>query len=298
MTQEQEISAPIISVIMPVYNAMPYLNMAIDSIINQTFTNWELIIINGNNTDGSSECAEQYAKNDPRIRVLYEPQRGVWCALNMGINHANGEYIARMDADDISLPTRLQKQYEYLQNNPHIDILGSHYQIIDADDKPGEICRWPAEKHVDAVWLLNNFRSCFCHPSVLMRKNAIISAGLYRNISCEDYDLWHRMAKHGQLANMGEVLLFYRVHGNNISINGGGAKKNYNHVLMVNTMFQCNVFLGFDKFTINPYSGTHQKILFQLLYLFNKYIALPFSYIIYATRSPSYIFTKITGGVK
>ena len=206
---------PKISVIMPVYNAEKYLNEAIDSILNQTFGDFELIIINDGSTDSSVEIIKNY--NDSRIRFIDNKTNEIYMKrLNEGIELAHGEYIARMDADDISLPQRFEKQVEFLDKNPDIGIVGTFWKSFGAEECVVELPQFPAEVQVFSI-----FHSPFGHPSVMFRKSFFDKYGLRYDENCpyaEDYDLWTKALNYFGGANIGEVLLNYRVHENAVSV--------------------------------------------------------------------------------
>jgi glycosyltransferase involved in cell wall biosynthesis len=201
--------APKISVLLPVYNAEPYLAETIDSVLAQTFSDFELIIINDGSTDRSADIIRSYS--DKRIRFIEQQNMGLSATLNKGIALARGEYIARQDNDDISLPERFRKQADYLDAHPSAMLLGTSAEII--DDKGCRTGR-TLDHQKSSVGLKYNllFNNPFVHSSVMFRKAVIVSAGDYRvnNDFFEDYDLWSRIARVGDVANLKERLLLYR----------------------------------------------------------------------------------------
>lgn len=205
-----------VSVLMPVFNAEKYLAEAIDSIISQSFEDWELVIINDGSTDSSLSIIETYV--DKRIRLINNPQNiGLIKTLNNGINLCHGEYIARMDADDISHPERLQQQVNFLeQNNNHI-LCGTNATVI---NNKGE-CTGKIVNPSDNIYLQINllFTNPFIHPSVMLRKSALVNTLFNEKaIHIEDYELWTRLAQTGQVANLRQALLQYRWHDTNVSV--------------------------------------------------------------------------------
>ena len=286
---------PKISVIMPVYNAMPYLPMAIESVINQTFTDWELIIIYGNCTDDSENCAREYAARDNRIRVVCEPMRGVWRALNTGIERCRADIIARMDGDDICLPERFAKQYQFLQNHPEIIAVGGYMENIDKDSLPQGRFSKPPCTHTQ---LRNQMTACnvpFCHPTVMMRRDPLIKSGQYRDICCEDADLWHRLSQFGQFANIPEVLVYYRIHGNNASmgVNAQLSGNRFHHARVV-SQFKINQFFGYDKYELNPEYGFWGKIILIILIRYYQFsLTRYFNSFIYVLLSPPYLWGRV-----
>lgn len=213
---------PLISVLMPVYNGMPHLKEAVDSILNQDFRDFELIVIN----DGSRDDSAAYIQSmtDPRI-VLVDHSRniGLIGTLNEGLKLARGEYIARMDQDDIAHPDRLSVQLRFLTENPEIGMCGSFANVIGED----RVIRHP-ENHEDLrIALLSN--NPFIHPSVMMRAGLIRQFGLkyhdeYK--SAEDYHFWYTMSTRVKLANIPKTLLSYRIHEGQISSSDAGTQVN------------------------------------------------------------------------
>jgi GT2 family glycosyltransferase len=209
---------PKISVVLPVRNGAAYVGAAVESILAQTFQAFELLIIDDGSTDGAREIVESYAKSSSRLRVLSNPGEGLVDALNYGIISSSAPLIARMDADDIASPDRLQRQYEFLQVRPEIDAVGSQVAFIDENGTlTGKRTTLPESPEAIAETLLKY--CCLRHPTVLMRREALDRAWGYRREvpAAEDLDLWLRMSEHGQLANMPEELLFYRVHSGQVS---------------------------------------------------------------------------------
>lgn len=215
MSTNQQI--PTISVVMPVYNAELYLATAIESILAQTFDDFELIVVNDGSTDGSLRLLETLAAQDQRIRVISRANTGIVGALNDGIALARGEFIARMDADDIAFPERFDRQLSYLTNHPKCVAVGSAMLHIDPDGDPIRINYW-AETHdvIDAQLLRGG--GGLAHPTAMIRADTLSHVGGYRTRYqwIEDKDLWVRLAEVGQLANLPEVLLAYRLHSQSV----------------------------------------------------------------------------------
>lgn len=218
--------APVISCIMPVYNAERWLEIAIRSILNQTFRDFELIIINDGSTDGSAAIIETFRLSDPRIVVISQPNRGVVSALNAGVAIARGAWIARMDADDVSVASRFARQVQVMQADPRIIILGARALTIDGDDVRDGRCT-PSASDTPRVLFRNNRTRRFppsilqvLHPTVMMRTGAIRQIGAYSEtfLYAEDYDLYLRASEFGLIAEIQEELLYYRLHGDNISL--------------------------------------------------------------------------------
>ena len=208
--------SPLISVCMPVYNAERYVSEAIESVLSQTFKDFEFLILDDGSTDGSLAILKGYAERDPRIRLTSRPNKGLAPTLNELMNQARGEFVARMDADDISLPERLERQADYLRNHPDCVIVGCHALVIDSDGDP--ICVWfkdSGHEILDAQNLLGNRGTSLCHPAVIMRRQPVLEVGRYyeRFRIGEDLDLFPKLSERGRLANLPEALLKYRTHG-------------------------------------------------------------------------------------
>ncbi len=201
---------PKISVIMPAYNAEKYIAEAIDSILNQTFGDFEFIILNDCSTDRTEEIIRSYT--DPRIVSLKNEQNmGVAATLNKGLSVAKGEYIARMDADDISLPERFAKQVAFLDKNPAVAVLGTNVERFDESGSLGtsQLATDPKQMHIDMFFFCG-----IAHPSVMMRASAVRKLDGYDLAfeGLEDYELWCRVARQHQITTLPEVLLRYRIH--------------------------------------------------------------------------------------
>ena len=199
-----------ITVLMPVYNAEKFLREAIDSILNQTFKDFEFLIINDASTDKSKQIILSY--HDSRIRYCENKiNLGVAKTLNKGLKISKGEYIARMDADDISLPDRLEKQVEFMNKNQNVGLLGSSWYVIDEAGKKIQFSQ--AYKGKQSVHFM-------CHGSVMIRKMCFKKTGFYRDLlePAEDYDLWLRFSENYEVTNLEARLYKYRVHNNSISL--------------------------------------------------------------------------------
>ena len=205
---------PKISVITPVYNCEKYLTQAIDSILNQTFTDFEFIIINDGSTDGSLAIIESYCQKDSRIKLINNLENlGFVRPLNQGLKSAQGKYIARFDGDDISLPTRLEKQFTFLEDNQDIFLIGGQGIVIDEDGI--ELTKISCPIQVDDVkrTLLKN--NCLIHPSIMFRNKNVFYREKFK--AAEDYDLYLRLLSAGyKISNLSEVLVKYRQRSDSI----------------------------------------------------------------------------------
>ena len=205
-------STPLVSVLMPVYNGEPYLREAVESILNQSSIDFEFIIIEDGSIDGTYAILESY--NDSRIVLVHNQENiGLTRSLNKGLALAQGEYVARMDADDVAMPQRFEKQVAFLKKHPEIGILGSACQLIDTNGRKQRVWKKPTnDLQIRWISLLAN---PFAHPTVMMRRDILVQYGLTYDdgwLGVEDYDLWTRMLRHTRGANFIEPLLQYRVH--------------------------------------------------------------------------------------
>lgn len=205
---------PEVSVIMSVYNAAPYLADAVESMLSQTLSNFEFIILDDGSTDRSLEILEEYAHRDERIRIVAQKHEGLTYRLNEGILVSRGEFIARMDADDVSLKLRLEHQVNYLRENPRCVAVGCDLLVIDGDGKPIGVSRHKTNPISIEELLLNGAHGVIAHAACVMRRATLVAIGGYREEfeSIEDFDLWFRLAEKGQLANLPEVLFKYRLN--------------------------------------------------------------------------------------
>ncbi|WP_289020808.1 glycosyltransferase [Desulfobacter postgatei] len=207
--------APLISVIMGVYNGEKYVSRAVESILNQTYKNFEFIIINDGSTDNTKKILESYS--DQRIRLFHQENIGLTKTLNKGLEKARGEFIARQDADDISHRSRLERQVRYLERRPDINLAGTHINFIDKNGKRFSTWR-PPETHSDILNALTRY-NCFCHGSVIFRKSCLEKTGPYNEffLYTQDYDLWCRIAECFKVTNIPEVLYDFRKEAGTIS---------------------------------------------------------------------------------
>jgi glycosyltransferase involved in cell wall biosynthesis len=209
----------LVSVLLPVWNGEAFLAQGLESILRQTLFSFELIVIDDGSTDASAEIAEKFARGDERVRVLRRPHEGLSAALNAGIAAARGECIARMDADDISVPHRLQKQVEYLEAHSACVAVGAWIEVIDEAGLPlGR--KTFVKTHEEILAAMLRGISAIAHPTVVMRRDALRAAGGYdaSRYPSDDLDLWFRLADRGELANLGDVLLRHRRHRSAVGV--------------------------------------------------------------------------------
>ena len=196
---------------MSVYNNEAVVGQAIDSILAQTFDDFEYLIVNDGSSDRSPAILDAYARRDPRIRVFHRPNRGLIACLNFMISEARAPLIARMDGDDVSLPDRFAKQVAYFDQHPACGVLGTNTNEIDEAGNITECTDFHPFDHVGIVAALRQ-GSPYCHSSVMMRRDAVQRAQGYRAAyhHCEDYDLWLRLSEQVDMANLPDRLQLYR----------------------------------------------------------------------------------------
>lgn len=210
-------AAPPLSVVMPVFNAQPYVAAAVRSVCQQTFADFEFIIINDGSTDGSLSILQEFAARDRRIRLLDRARTGVVGASNEGIKNARGEFLARMDADDICMPLRFEQQIAYLRAHPDCVGLGASVRMIDSDGDPIRNYVVPTQhEEIDAA-LFKTW--AMFHPTMVARRETVVRLGGYREqfTTLEDLDLMLRLAECGRLSNLPQPLVEYRVHPSSMS---------------------------------------------------------------------------------
>lgn len=210
---DKNVKLPLVSVIMPVYNSKKFVGLAIESILNQTYRNFEFIIINDFSTDNSLQIISSY--KDSRIKILnMNKNSGISKALNEGIKNAKGKYIARMDSDDISFSNRLERQVGFLESNKEYILCGSNYKIISSKNE----VELPEKHSLIKTNLLKN--CCVAHPTVVFKKEILVSNNIFYSEDkepAEDYFLWTQLIQKGKFYNLQENLLDYRVHYQQIS---------------------------------------------------------------------------------
>jgi len=225
---EMNVRTPLVSCILPVYNAEEYLSESLDSILSQTESDFELIIINDGSTDKSLSIIEKFAQQDSRIRFLDRENKGLNYSLNEALSLSRGVFIARMDADDVSLPTRFEKQLNLLESS-EADICGCHFLSIDENSKKIDSTIVPLTS--DAILTNLCITVPFAHGSVMIRKEFLLQYGLKYGMrdhtTAEDYDLWIQMyEKKAKFCNVDDYLFEYRDYGNSISKSNSRNLKN------------------------------------------------------------------------
>lgn len=208
-------SQPQVSVIMPVYNGSSYVHEAIESVLNQTDRRFELIVIDDASTDDSLDIAKKNAIKDARVVVVSnEYEKGIVGALNTGLKYAKARYIARADADDINMPTRLQEQIDFLERYPDVDLVGAGCRVFSEKGFKKKIFR--PSSSVELAWRMIS-DTYFCHPLTMFKKEAVMEFQGYAQHEAEDFDLFSRMIKKKKMRNIHKILLLYREHASNRS---------------------------------------------------------------------------------
>ena len=210
-------NSPQITVLMPAYNAAKYIGEAIASVLGQSFADFELLIINDGSTDATEMIIRSFS--DERIRLINQTNQGVSAALNMGLMNAEAELIARFDADDICLPGRLRKQYEFMTANPGYVLVGTDATYMDMEGNPVFALEYPA--YTDENIRVLPVEVCpFSHATVMYRKEAVIRCGLYdlNAHSFEDHLLWKQLIRQGKVHNLKEALVKVRFSPDSLTI--------------------------------------------------------------------------------
>ncbi len=215
-------SCPAISVAMSVYNGERFLAEAIRSLLSQSFADFELLILDDGSKDGTRAIVEAFAAQDARIRPIIRENRGLIISLNQLIAESRAPIIARMDADDVCMPARFERQLAYLAAHPEIGVIGSWCEDIDEHGAP-----WPTNpnqprhptSHADFLEAIDNGWPLLCHPAVMFRRDLVLSVGGYHSAfkHCEDLDLWLRLASITQIASLPEPLIRYRHYADQVS---------------------------------------------------------------------------------
>ncbi len=236
---------PLVSVVIPCYNAEKYVEMAIRSIMNQTYTNLEILIIDDCSKDSTYEILENLAKYDKRIILEKNEQNlKIVKTLNKLVLKANGKYIARMDADDISAPNRIEKQVNFLESNKDYGICGTNAWRIDCNNRMIGKSLLPTEDN--EIKIVSDFFCVFYHPSVMIRSE-LYKKNLYREeyLYAEDMELWQRLLKVTKGKNLKEKLFYYRIISSSASNNSisGAIQKTVTNSLCIDSDCSCLLLL-------------------------------------------------------
>ena len=220
---------PEITVLMPAYNAEKYIGEAIASVLEQTFTDFELLIINDGSTDTTQQIIDSFS--DPRIRLINQANQGIAAALNIGLLNARADLIARFDADDICMPERLRVQHDFLLGHPDYIIVGSDAEYINMNGEYVFTCRLQAHTN-EEIQELTSTKCPFIHSGVLFRKEFIMYAGGYNTnaYAFQDHLLWSKVIKLGKACNLPQALLEVRLNPESISIDEKWRTKRFHEI--------------------------------------------------------------------
>ena len=216
MTASSHPDQPRVTVVLPVWNAGEYLAAAVESIRGQSLADWEMLAIDDGSTDGSRQVLDDFARRDGRITVTSRPNRGLAATLQEGIERSRTGIVALMNADDISHPDRLARQFAFLRRHPTVAALGTQTRLLVDGHATTIESRLPLSPEACQRFL--PVAPPLAHPTVMLRRAAVLAVGGYRPRSTvEDYDLWLRLADRFDLANLPEALLDYRLHDGQFS---------------------------------------------------------------------------------
>lgn len=264
-------SNPQVSVLLPAYNAEKYLPTAIDSILEQSFTNLELIVVDDHSSDSTWQIIQSYAEKDDRVvAVRNEKNLKLSNTLNRAISVARGEYLARMDADDWSYPDRLAKQVKFMDEHPQVGVSGGSMEVCDENLNVLSTRRY---HQTDAEVRTHLFRySPFSHPLIMIRKSVLDQAGGYRDEfnPAEDYELYFRIGLVAEFGNLPDVLLKYRIIPK--SMTTGGTRKMEEKTIAIRHLYAQNYQMTWLDLV---YTWIHQLSLFIIpsswkIWLFNQ----------------------------
>ena len=207
--------SPLISVLLPVRNTEKYIETALQSLLAQTFSDFEILVVDDASTDYTPRILERLQQQDPRLRILPNPTPlGISRSCNRAAKEARGVYLARMDADDIALPDRFAKQVAWMEAHPECVAVGGQTIRIDPDGWPIDDWKMPLQHEEIETWLLSGRGGGIIHPTAMIRVEAFRKIGGYDETldASQDYDLWLKLSENGKLANLPDVVLYYRLH--------------------------------------------------------------------------------------
>jgi GT2 family glycosyltransferase len=208
---------PALSVVMAVFNGERFLRRALDSLLTQDFSNFELLVVDDGSTDTTPDILGEYASRDHRMTVQCQPNRGTSAALNSGFALARAPLVARLDSDDVAMAHRLERQSRFLRENEAVGMVGGQVVVIDDEDREIAPARYPlSDREIRRTFAET---SPFVHSAVMLRKAVFDQVGGYRQAfdGAEDLDLWLRIAERSQVANIPEFVAMYRIHENQVS---------------------------------------------------------------------------------
>lgn len=233
-TRQRVGASPRVSVLMPVYNGERWLESSVRSVIEQSFTDLELVIVDDGSLDSTPEIISKLAASDKRIRPLRKVNSGIADSLNQGIAEARGEWICRLDADDLSLPDRIERQLALAAANPSSALVGGDLVTIDTEGNAVRTYRYPTAHDQLEKQLINGGRF-FAHSAIMFRKDLALAVGGYRPriTRAEDHDLWMRLAETGTIHGVGSEVICYRLHESQASYLDGGIRQALDKLIAV-----------------------------------------------------------------
>jgi len=273
----RRMSVPFVSVLMPVYNPGRFLREAIDSVLAQTYSAFELIVIDDASTDGSPEYLAERARTDPRVRVFRQPQnRGIVAARNRAFAEARPDttYYAILDSDDVALPDRLEQQVAFLEAHPDHALVGGHTVIIDESSSEVGIRRYPTEYAQICQTITRH--NPFAQPAVMLRRSALETSAPYDASypRCQDYELWMRLAAKHPVANLDRAVIRYRISASQ------GKRTALRETLLLTLRLQRR-WLFFPKY-FRPYNLAYVVAEHGLLLLPERWVMALFKRVTYA----------------
>ena len=251
--------APLVTVLMPIFNAETYLRAAVDSILSQTHQAFEFLIVDDRSTDGSRRIAEEYAQRDARIKVLSNTrQKGVAGALDTGLDAAAGVYLARMDADDVSLPERLAHQAAYLEEHPDVTLCGTWVRLT--GEHAGQ--EWKLATDWDSIRCTMLFCGVVAHPTVMWRRADFERHHWRYDVAwtAQDYELWTRIAETARMVNLPEILLLYRTHAQNTTKRSGDKHRQNNARIHERQLRRLNLVPTAEELEVHERIGREETV--------------------------------------
>lgn len=252
---------PLVSVIMPVYNAEKYVGQSIESILNQIYNKFEFIIVDDASTDSTSNILKDFKKKDKRIVVIRNIKNlGVTKSLNRVLEEAHGKYIIRMDADDWAYPNRFGLQVKLMEKNPDVVVSGSNIEVCDSKLKVKHVRKY---HQGDTTIRRHLFRySPFAHPATIWRADVIKKEKYNENIIiCQDYELYFRVGKIGKFMNLDKTLLKLRMHDESVSVTKNDLQSKATILIRLNAV----LMLGYNMTTFDKFYNFAQEVFIGLI---------------------------------
>lgn len=256
--------APTVSVVLPVRNGERFIRQAVESVLSQTFSDFELIVVENGSVDGTSDILNELAAADHRVRVVESGEIGLVAALNLGLRHAAGEFLARMDADDVSLPMRFARQVDALRADPTLVAVGTRYRYVDEDGRVISARKVPLGSA--ALGAAFHFGNPLAHPSVMLAPRRLDQPLVYSSEypDAEDFELWLRLWQSGTIRNIADELLEHRVHADSVTANPERGRRSSINALGRAVHWPPGVAKWVHERTFNPGQGDVGLVAFAL----------------------------------